>query len=357
MAHHGGWIQTPDEILRFGLLLANFSICKQETVLSEHNIRRFKSHFGSSPLVCAAIWADLISTDIQEARIIPFAGALDKFFLSLFFLKTCATEEKLSAFSRSCEKVARRWVWFFVSKLQALKTKKVKRMIIHVFCPLHENPELTFVDKDCMARSLEWGLSPWLLVLCWWCPLLCKRDYSSDIGERYEALFTQVQPSWFRLWARHFPYWECTCLDEWTFQGFQTWCDNFSLWGSEKLDNALTEERYRWHGIPRWTWYFMHSQLPGFSKATKIQGEYTLYAVDVPLVFSSIFFSQVDMSLVLFKQSRARARHETFNSKIKNFAYLDNRFRHGMDKHKMCFEALCVIAQYQLENGSPLFDI
>jgi hypothetical protein len=92
---------------------------------------------------------------VQEARILPFPGALDYFFLSLFFLKTYATEEKLAAFSRSCEKVARKWVWFFVSKLQALKAKKVKRMIIHVFCPLHENPELTIVDEDCTARSLE----------------------------------------------------------------------------------------------------------------------------------------------------------------------------------------------------------
>ena len=57
------------------------------------------------------------------------------------------------------------------------------------------------------------------------------------------------------------------------------------------------------------------------------------------------------------QQSRARARHETFNGRIKNFGCLDDRFRHGMEKHKICFEAVCVIVQYQLENGSPLFDI
>ena len=28
-----------------------------------------------------------------------------------------------------------------------------------------------------------------------------------------------------------------------------------------------------------------------------------------------------------------------------------------MDKHKICFEAVCVIVQFQLENGSPLFDV
>lgn len=54
-------------------------------------------------------------------------------------------------------------------------------------------------------------------------------------------------------------------------------------------------------------------------------------------------------------QSRARARHETFDSRIKNFACLDQRFRHGMEKHKICFEAVCVIVQYQLENAALLF--
>jgi hypothetical protein len=55
-------------------------------------------------------------------------------------------------------------------------------------------------------------------------------------------------------------------------------------------------------------------------------------------------------------KSRARARHESFNAKIKNFRSLAEQFRHGVTNHKIVFEAVCVICQYQLENGSPLFD-
>ena len=55
-------------------------------------------------------------------------------------------------------------------------------------------------------------------------------------------------------------------------------------------------------------------------------------------------------------KSRARARHESFNGRIKNFKCLEDRFRHGIIKHQIVFEAVCVICQYQLENGSPLFD-
>jgi O6-methylguanine-DNA--protein-cysteine methyltransferase len=66
--------------------------------------------------------------------------------------------------------------------------------------------------------------------------------------------------------------------------------------------------------------------------------------------------SQDPPELRKFK-SRARARHESFNARIKNFRCLDMRFRHGIEKHKIVFEAVCVICQYQLENGSPLFDV
>lgn len=46
-----------------------------------------------------------------------------------------------------------------------------------------------------------------------------------------------------------------------------------------------------------------------------------------------------------------------FNGKIKNFSALAEPFRHGINKHKIAFEAICIIVQYQLENGSPLFDV
>ena len=56
-------------------------------------------------------------------------------------------------------------------------------------------------------------------------------------------------------------------------------------------------------------------------------------------------------------KGRARARQESFNARIKNYKILDERFRHGVAKHEIVFEAICVICQYQLENGSPLFDV
>ena len=44
--------------------------------------------------------------------------------------------------------------------------------------------------------------------------------------------------------------------------------------------------------------------------------------------------------------SRVRARQETLFTRMKNFDVLKNRFRHGINLHKMCLEAVAVIVQY-----------
>ena len=56
-------------------------------------------------------------------------------------------------------------------------------------------------------------------------------------------------------------------------------------------------------------------------------------------------------------KSSALKRHETFNNLTKRFDCLSGRFRHSPDRFKTCFESVCVICQYQIENGSELFDI
>ena len=53
----------------------------------------------------------------------------------------------------------------------------------------------------------------------------------------------------------------------------------------------------------------------------------------------------------------ARARHEHFNGRLKNFGILDHKFRHKKTKFKQAFEAVCVICQNQMDTGSHLYDV
>jgi hypothetical protein len=62
---------------------------------------------------------------------------------------------------------------------------------------------------------------------------------------------------------------------------------------------------------------------------------------------------------------RARARHKSFNVRIKRFEILSKKLKgfhdhHGVtvhDGHRLVFVAACVVAQYDMENGHPLFDV
>jgi SRSO17 transposase len=70
-----------------------------------------------------------------------------------------------------------------------------------------------------------------------------------------------------------------------------------------------------------------------------------------------------DSNDVKYFKGRAKARHETVNSRLKAFGILAQPLRtnggsHGrLDRHKMAFEACLVIIQYELDNGSCLLRI
>jgi hypothetical protein len=59
-------------------------------------------------------------------------------------------------------------------------------------------------------------------------------------------------------------------------------------------------------------------------------------------------------------KNRALAKHEVFNGRLKDFGILDQRFqsnRDSLNKHKCVFEACCVLQQYDVEDGHPLFKV
>ncbi len=57
-------------------------------------------------------------------------------------------------------------------------------------------------------------------------------------------------------------------------------------------------------------------------------------------------------------QDLARARHETVNSRLKNFNVLGAQyFRHSISFHSSCFRAVAVITQLSFENGAPPFQV
>lgn len=54
-------------------------------------------------------------------------------------------------------------------------------------------------------------------------------------------------------------------------------------------------------------------------------------------------------------KGRVRARHETFNGRLKNYSILQNMFRHDPKKHGLVFDAVAVTINMQIDAGSSLF--
>jgi hypothetical protein len=121
-------ILTADEMMRIGLELCGFDWRRQNKACRALNLRRFKAHFGSNPIVYAQIWEDLQTTMIPKARI-DGKACVDSFLMAILFLKLYPTEEALSGVFKICERSVRKWVWYYVSKIQALKRAKVRRMM------------------------------------------------------------------------------------------------------------------------------------------------------------------------------------------------------------------------------------
>jgi hypothetical protein len=117
-------IVTPDEMMHKGLKLGGFNERQIKNAGLALKYTRFKSWFGSHPVVYAQIWEDLLTTEIVEARILP-KHDVDYFLMALYFLKTYPNEELRSGMLKLGEKTVRKWTWYFVEKMSALKALKV----------------------------------------------------------------------------------------------------------------------------------------------------------------------------------------------------------------------------------------
>ena len=78
------------------------------------------------------------------------------------------------------------------------------------------------------------------------------------------------------------------------------------------------------------------------------------YAGEQPLV---TIRNAADSNEVQTFKRRVRARLENINSRIKKFSIRSDRFRHAVEKHVFIFGAVCVLVQFEMNNGHPLFDV
>lgn len=292
---------SEDAVLERGLLIAGFDHRRQQRVKRATNVTRFRTWFGSRPNLVVQVWNNLQTSDDQEVRTEGTVKNFESLLLAMFFLRRYQPELISAGIFKINEKSVRERQWEFVKKISALKHVKI-------------------VWPD------NWGEDE-------------NTPYFLYTVDGVHALFHEVQhgteskdPSYYSHKTKSASLAYELALHLWEPRLIHM----YGPVPAGQSDLALFRKELK-------------GKTPAGKKGIADRG------YDAERGVLSVPNSQDPEELRRFK-SRARARQESFNARIKMFSCLRDRFRHKeIVKQQWCFEAVCVIVQYQMELGEPVF--
>ena len=97
---------TKETFWKLGNIYTKSSLTRSENVA----LRRFKSHFGVTPIICSLIWEKLRTE-------LPVGASPQHLLWGLSFLKQYSDEHYRRSVFRADEKTIRKWKWIFVTYL------------------------------------------------------------------------------------------------------------------------------------------------------------------------------------------------------------------------------------------------
>jgi len=298
-------IYTPDQIMFRGLLMASKGWSMERLLKQKHSslCSDFKGVFGVHPIVLAELWHELQTTKVAGARINTSKTRsvhLKNFLRTLHFLKHYPTETLRKYQHGQTRKTVRKWCWYFVECIAALKASKIifpgpdewqTVFIISVDgvqCRFHE------VKHDTLSKD----------------PKYYAHKFKGP-GLGYEIALHLWESR--MVWLRH-------------------------------------SERTGWNDITVYRQQ-LKTMIPDGKKVIADGGYRD--AEDPQISTPNVY----DLPELKTFKARARMRQEHFHNRIKNFTCLTSQFRHSEDRHAQCFEAICVILCFEMELISPLFDV
>ena len=298
---------TEDYILSFGLSKVGFDEKRQRRVSRHLSIRRFNAFYGVPPVTVRAIFNDL-KADCPSAT-------LHYLLLALNWLKLYSTEPVLSGRWKHCDEHIRKMTKEYARMMQSLMETKIT---FDGFDP----KEIYWISVDTVSfRTQEFRLDP---SADWY-------DFKSNSsGLKYEFACALRRPE--IVWVNG-PKPCGLSSDSTMFRG-----------GKKDDDEGDLDTTALYHMLPKGKKAIGDSGYEGMPEKVTITRD----------------GQSDDLKQFL---GRAKNRQESLHTRLKSFNCLYHRFRHGkstqnkMELHKMCVEAVCVIVQYDMENGSPIFDL
>ena len=308
---------SPRQALLFGLDYLG----AQSTRWSEATrAKEFHVHYGSSPLDVADIWFDLVAgdnlpDDLKLGEKERTQKGFKRYMMAHFWLWVYPKNSSLLASRFKCaERTCRgESIWVWVKRIAALKAKK----ILWENVADENHMEIFAVAVD----GTDFKLNEWKH------PTLPRDRTGCSHKFRHAAAKYEIAIAVQRAKVVHIAG---------PFKGGTNDLQMFRIGGLKQKLEALNNQTVR--GVRR-------VKLSLADRGYCDKKEEHLFSW--PNEFDS-------KALYNFK-SRGRLRLETFNGRLKLFNSLSETFRHGFDKHQFVFEAVVVIVQYQMDNGSPVY--
>lgn len=295
----------------FDVLQKGFEYCTLLPLLRVGDVAfgrfdEFKSTYGSSPTVLAFMWGDLCEKVLPAERQTEFGFKmfLATHYFAFHYPRNCSVFAKTFGLSVNAVQGESFWSWQrYISSLQEYK--------------------------------IIWP----------------EEEYQNPFGQ---VFICSVDGTDFKTWEKKhdtMPY------DKSTFS------TKFNH-GAQKYEIAIDTYRSNvvwingpFKGGTHDKVIFSSALLQKIPQTKKVIVDRAYSAKDNPAVHTKMCLPNVfDNSELKNFKARVRARHEGFNGRMKKFKILDHTFRHNQDYHGHSFGTVCVTLQYQMENGSPLFD-
>jgi hypothetical protein len=275
-------------------------------MLATKKIRFFRKHYGSTPLDLANIWFDLTVTDIIGAALNEDEHNMKgfrAFMIANHFLWAYDKNAKsLSNLFRVNEKYAQgEYLWNWVGKIAAMKAKKIKwpDRITDIYGVSTDG-----VDFKCWEpKDPDFPID-----------MDMKSQKVNKAGWKYLVALLVHEPKVVYISGPH--------------KGKE---NDMTLFCQELLEKIRT--------------------LP----AVMASGDLAFRTSQAAERGLTSWPNSMDPENLRLYKSRIRCRQETFFGQLKKFCILANTFEHTKQQHKMAFEAVVVIVQYQMDNGSPIY--
>jgi hypothetical protein len=289
---------SPSQMLRRGLKLINISRQVQNRRGMTANVLLFKQHYGIHPNQASTVWKDIVDDGALNEETVN----LKSFFMALNFLRCYDTEGiRATRFGEDAKRM-RSKVWAWISKIAALKAKKIKfpatwdttfvASVDGTHVRINE-PRHATLKKDPKWYSHKHGCS----------------------GHNVQVVMA---------------IWEQQCYDITISKGGTN--DKGNIIKSGLLDKVPAGHRIIADGG---------------------------YPGDIEKLST---YNQFDSDAMKIFKKDVKSRHETFNYRLKIYEAIGDKFHHGKDKFPMCMDAVAVLVQYLIEDtnpesGNPLFDV